>query len=260
VLILSITNRGKKWEIHNSLWILWSFTLLLSCVGFFWIGGRTGRRKWIISGLIYLVVNFGLIFITSWLKANSGILYNVVMAMILIGWFAAIVQSFMSRKEYLIRREAVLDLTVATRDAYRNEIREEYIPQENTQPSVQTRSQQSARSTYLPQQESQGPQPSDAQPADQSEAHDTRPYMSASIDLNTCTEQQLANLPGVGVVLAKKAMEMRTETGGFVSTADFNEKLKLMPHFAAQIENVAFVSPVTLPETNSGNAGRVIDM
>lgn len=257
---MSITNRGKKWEFLNSFWILWSFTLFLSCVGFFWIGGRTGRRKWIISGLIYLLVNFGLMFTTSWLKANSDIMFNVVMTMILIGWFAAIVQSFMSRKEYLIRREAVIDLTAATRDAYRNEIRKEYIPQRNTQPSVQTQYQQSVPSTYLPRQERQGSQPSDAQPAGQSGEYDTKLCVSASIDLNTCTEQQLVNLPGVGVVLAKKAMEMRAETGGFVSTADFNEKLKLMPHFATQIEKVAFVSPVTPPETNSKNAGRVIDI
>lgn len=117
---MSITNRGKKWEIFNLLWILWSFTLLLSCVGFFWIGGRTGRRKWIISGLIYLIVNFGLIFTTSWLKTNSGILYNVVMAMIVIGWFAAIVQSFMSRKEYLIRREITDTASPCSRNVFSN--------------------------------------------------------------------------------------------------------------------------------------------
>jgi len=254
---MNITNRGKKWEFLNSLWILWSFTLLLSCVGFFWIGGRTGRRKWIISGLIYLIVNFGLIFTTSSLKANGNILYNVVMAMILIGWFAAIVQSFMTRKEYLIRREAVLDLKAATRDAYRNEIREEYIPQGNTHSAVQTQYQQTERSTHLPQHEGQGIQPSDVQPV---AAPDTKPCMGAPVDLNTCTEQQLADLPGVGVVLAKKAMNMRTETGGFISTSDFNEKLNLMPHFASQIEKVAYVSPVTPLETNSGNAGRVIDI
>lgn len=259
-MLVSITTRGKKWEIFNSLWIFWSFTLLLSCVGFFWIGGRTGRRKWIISGLIYLVVNFGLIFTLSWLEAHSSILYNVVMAIVLIGWVAAIVQSFMSRKEYLIRREAVLDLTSATREAYRNEIREEYIPQGSVRSSVQTQNKQSAHPTYLPHNESDDPQPSDAKPASHSVEPDTKVFMGALVDLNTCTEQQLANLPGVGVALAKKAMEMRTAMGGFVSTSDFIEKLKLMPHFAAQIEKMAYVSAVTSPETTSENAGRVIDI
>lgn len=55
-------------------------------------------------------------------------------------------------------------------------------------------------------------------------------------------------------------MNMRAETGGFISTSDFNEKLNLMPHFASQIEKVAYVSPVTPLETNSENAGRVIDI
>lgn len=256
---MNITNRGKKWELRNSLWILWSFTLILGCVGFFWIGGRAGKRKWIISGLVYLVVNFGLLYTTQWLKTNNNILYNIAVALICIGWFAAIVQSFMSRKEYLIRREAVLDLTEATRDSYRNEIRNDYMPQgNNQQPSAQPLHQQATSPTYSQQQNTPAPQQSDVpvQPIVQN----SQPLNTLKIDINTCTEQQLANLPGIGVILAKKAVEMRAETGGFISVSDFCTKLNLMPHFSVQIENMTFASPVVPPKANSENTGRVIDI
>jgi len=86
------------------------------------------------------------------------------------------------------------------------------------------------------------------------------PVLSQKIDLNTAIEQELSNLPGVSVALAKKAIELRAQTGGFISVQDFNQRLGLMPHFVTQIESIAFVSPITPPEPPKENKGRVIDI
>lgn len=86
------------------------------------------------------------------------------------------------------------------------------------------------------------------------------PPPTQRIDLNTCSEQEMVNLPGVSVVLAKRAVEMREQTGGFMSVQDFCKQLGLMPHFAVQIENLAFVTPIQHKTPPSENKGRVIDI
>lgn len=237
---MNITDRGKKWEIFNSLWILWSFTLVLACAGFFWIGGRAGKRKWIVSGIIYLIVNFGLIYAVDPLESVNSIYSSIVTVVICFGWFAAIVHSFISRKEYLLRREAVIDLKDATRNAYRYEIRKDYFG--NNEKSVgvflSTANQVAASASQSP------------------------PTVTPTkkIDLNNCSDQELANLPGVGVALAKRAIEMRVQTGGFTSVEDFNQQLRLMPHFAEQIDNLAFVDSIQPKIPPSESSGRVIDI
>ena len=232
---MNITNKGKKWEFAHSIWILWSFTLGLACVGFFWIGGCTGKRKWIIAGLIYLITNFVLILIAEQIKETNNILYNIFAVISFIGFFAAIIHSFMSRKEFLLRLEAVLDLQNATKDVYRNEVRKDYFG--DNEKSVQ----QSQIFT---------------------KTQDTPPPQTPAqkINLNDCSEQELTSLPGVGVALAKKAVEIRTQIGNFPSVQDFCERLELMPHFAGQIENFAFVMLVKSQAAAADNKGRVVDI
>jgi len=254
---MSITNKGKKWELLNSLWILWSFTLVLACVGFFWIGGRAGKRKWTIFGLLYLVVNLGLVYATLWLKDTNIIYYNIVSVIIYIGWFGAIVHSFMSRKEYLLRLEAVTDLKGATSGAYRNEIRRDYLG--NNERSVGQMPLPTMKQNTLepPAYTQQGIfEPSKPVQQNTSESQTS----AQKIDLNTASEQELAALPGVGIALAKRAIEMRAQIGGFSSVQDFIFRLGLMPHFALQIECLAIVAPIKAQTLPPKNKGRVVDI
>lgn len=209
---MNMTNRDKSWELRNSLWIIWSFTWVLNYVGFFWIGGRAGKRKWIISGAIYLLIFvFALYFVNSEIAPFD----SISIVLFISSWPAGIIHSFLSRKEYLLRREAVEDLQIETRDLYRDEIRKNYFEvnpsKKSTQPNLQ-----------------------------QYSLHE--PVRSQKLDLNTCSEQQLISLPGVGIVLAKKAIELR-ELDPFISTEDFSQRLGLKPHFAAQVDNMTFVLP-----------------
>ncbi|MDR1565436.1 MAG: helix-hairpin-helix domain-containing protein [Oscillospiraceae bacterium] len=244
---MKITNRGKAWEFRNSLWIIWTFIPLLESTAFFWIGGRSGKRKWIWFGIAYLLTGFGTAYISGQFK-NIDALYHILMVITCLSWLCAPIHAFLVRKEYLIRREAVLDLQDSTREAYRGEIRRDYFG--NNIPPAQA---------GILQPQAQIPQPS----APLNYAPQAMPQLK--LDLNTADESRLAALPGVGIALAKKAVEIRTQIGRFVSVGDFCNRLELMPHFAMQIPNFAYVaantqqaiSPQPAPQSNSG---RVIDI
>lgn len=84
------------------------------------------------------------------------------------------------------------------------------------------------------------------------------------VDINTATEQELSNLPGVGIALAKRAVQLRKDVGDFASVKDFCKKLELKPHFAVQIENLAFTqsqqSQSQNPQRPKKNTSRVVDI
>ncbi|MDL2214208.1 helix-hairpin-helix domain-containing protein [Clostridia bacterium OttesenSCG-928-O13] len=77
------------------------------------------------------------------------------------------------------------------------------------------------------------------------------------LDLNHCTEQQLSQLPGVGVVLAKRAVALRAQKNGFVTVEEFITVLDIKPHFAAQIIPTVRVEPMRPP---AGGGGRILDI
>lgn len=81
-----------------------------------------------------------------------------------------------------------------------------------------------------------------------------------NIDLNRASEQEIANLPGVGVALAKKAIELRMQINGFTSVHNFSMRLGLMPHFTSQIENMAFAVPIKPQATPEENKGQLVDI
>lgn len=60
------------------------------------------------------------------------------------------------------------------------------------------------------------------------------------IDINTCTEKELASLPGVSIVAAKKAIAYRDKNNGFSSEQEFYKVAGIQLHFAKQIKDRIF--------------------
>ena len=58
---------------------------------------------------------------------------------------------------------------------------------------------------------------------------------TARLNVNTCTQEQLLQLPGMGIVQAKKAMAHREASGGFRDVDEFIDVTQLKPHFAVQV-------------------------
>lgn len=103
---MSITAKGRKWEILHSLWIGWTFTLFFYSVAFIYIGFRTDERKWILWGLGYFVpfVTFiASLFIWgpySWQSDATGF------PTLLLG-LVSIIHALKVRREYLLRLESL---------------------------------------------------------------------------------------------------------------------------------------------------------
>ena len=80
------------------------------------------------------------------------------------------------------------------------------------------------------------------------------------VDINSAPVEALANLPGVGAVLARKALDIRENTGGFVSFENFVEAVGLKPHIVERIRALVVVGPVSearVPE--AAPKGRIVD-
>ena len=86
------------------------------------------------------------------------------------------------------------------------------------------------------------------------------PATAETIDLNTCSEETLRTLPGVGIAQAKQAMEYREAHGGFASVDEFVDVTGLKPHFAVQVFELAKASPVPAKAQEAKPARRRIDL
>jgi len=315
---MSITNRGRKWEIVNSLWVIILFTLLLCFIAFFYIGIRAKQRKWLLFGCMYMALCF-VVPMFGTLEGIRDTSFREISAIFcLISWIACIFHGFISRREYLTRRDLILANQDAETMAYRQEIQESVLetlgipsqgymrvsqlPAEQTVTTRQSRVidvegvlSQASLLTTPPTQTSllKAPPPQAgtqvipppqvgtqvtpppqtwAPPVPPSRAHTQvtlQPQVAATppqqagpqkIDLNHCTEQQLVSLPGVGVASAKRAVELRSQIGGFTSVEDFCKQLKLQPYFADQIQQLAITTPMTSPRQSGKSRGRVIDI
>lgn len=97
---MSVTLKGRGWEIRHSLWIGWTFTFsFLSWVSFLYIGLRVTQIKWIICGFIYLIP-LALVVILAGAGAPPSLGIPALLLMFISG-IGSIVHAFLVRKDYL---------------------------------------------------------------------------------------------------------------------------------------------------------------
>lgn len=103
---MSITSKGKRWELLHSLWIGWTFTLgFFNWIAFLYIGVRVNNRRWLYWGALYSIP-FILMLLHPDLEGWSG---NMIMTLLLCLGVASIVHAFLIRKDYLSRLAMVQD-------------------------------------------------------------------------------------------------------------------------------------------------------
>ena len=110
---MSVTRRGLLWEILNSWWIILSFCGL-SFISFFYIGNKSRTTKWKVTGIFYFLVYVGALTCIAILP--FGTLSNIAVVVWLASLLIGLIQSFMVRKEYLIRRDYILTNVIEEKD------------------------------------------------------------------------------------------------------------------------------------------------
>ena len=225
-------------NIIHSWWIILTFTLFFNWIAFFYVGITAKHRKWIYYGIIYSIP-----FILLCLSENmpDGPLIDLIMSSLFILWIISIVHAFKIRKEYLMRREYVQNSGKNGEEELRRKIEREYgINQRKTPDYPKTSEPVINHSSTNENIKNNSPE--------------VKPKL---VDINNCSEQALSQLPGIGTILAKKAIEIR-QTRDFESADDFGQALDLKPHIIENVRPLILTNPsnrIFEPETS----GRRVD-
>lgn len=236
-----VTDRGLAWELLNSVWILFSF-VFCAFAGFFYIGYTAKQRKWVFWGCFYLAAwslpnieeEFPALSLPSWFRGVT--LFFLI-------WLMGIVHTLLVRKEYLMRRDLVLKtgLNKSKERALRTKLQKEYTAQSITSSTAK-------RGKKHPQ-----------VPA----ADAVASVRESRFDINSCSEDELASLPGISAAMAKKACMYRQSQGDFASVDQFLEYLELKPHFVIQLRPrlvCRTTGAVDKTDKKAEPSGRVLDL
>ena len=247
---MATTSKGPRWEILHSLWIAWTFTLgFFNWVAFFYIGVRAKQLKWILWGLFYAIpFILAMAFATS--PAFDGWVGDIIVALIIILGIIGIIHAFRIRKEYLLRLEALQQRTTSNESALRSRIDAESAERKQELDTDRGTPQPPAAQSPTREEPLQNPT-GPSTPISQA------PSQAPGVDLNHSSEQEIASLPGVGAIIAKRAVGLRASRGEFNSVEDFGETLNLKPHIVERIRPLVSVTSPQPPP--GGSSGRIVD-
>ncbi|MFD1955143.1 ComEA family DNA-binding protein [Paenibacillus thailandensis] len=234
------TDRGKTWELINSWWVLLTLVPFgfVSFISFFYIGTVVKNQRWRIWGIVYLAA-----VIAVFATAGAGIGAAIAVAL----WVLSAVHAFKIRPAYLIQldvykaNESILDkekiakLRQEAERKFKSALNEPIQPPKLTKPLEQ-------RSTV----------PTVDPPVPDSL------FAGKRIDVNMTSETELAAIPQIGIILAKKIVLKRQETGGFRSFDEFVTVMGLREQAAVKLrEQLAFSQQA--PQRQTTSSGRKID-
>lgn len=251
----NLTNKGKSWEILNSLWIVTSF-LGIAWVGFFYIGSKAKQKKWTLFGIIYIV----LLIVLPFISVESFIgetVSDILIGFYMLFYILSIIHSFKVRKEYLLRREALIDTQIDRKDDedLKNRIRNQYITE-----AIEVAPQKTSvfSQNEIPIKNTENVPTSKTEIKNSPTNYSNESEKIKTVDINTCIESDLSSLPGITVVTAKKAINHRNENGNFSNVDEFFQLLEIKPHFVVQLRKVLTCSS-TEQENRNQRMGRVLD-
>lgn len=193
------TRKADFWyDIQHSLWLAWVFTLgLFNWGAFIHAGLRTGRKRWLLYGVLYALPVVAIFLLPSRPDgAPASTLDNVVYTTYFLSSMVSFIHAFMIRKEYILRLKAH---DRASEGRLKDRIESEY-----------------------------GVDLDDEEPV----AYVVK-AVSGQVDLNRASEDELAALPGVGRMGAELAVDLRRRSGHFRSVEAFGDAIGLKD---AQVE------------------------
>lgn len=83
---------------------------------------------------------------------------------------------------------------------------------------------------------------------------------SKTIDVNNSSASQIALLPGINIIMAKKIVEYRDANGFFKTVDDFLKVANVKEHFISKIKSAIVIGEPPAPKNDDDNdEGRIID-
>ena len=83
--------------------------------------------------------------------------------------------------------------------------------------------------------------------------------MQTPLDINAASAEEIAKLPGINIILAKKIVNYRNLHNGFKSKNEFYYQMKIKLHFQIQLDNLITVNEFEWKENNNDDNERLID-
>lgn len=251
----------NQWEIVQSWWVLLPF-FGLGWLAFFYIGLRVGYKKWQFFGLIYLLP------FLLWLVTSGSVLGQLAGFLVGLSIITSIAHVFFVRRPFLTRLEMLQQ-----QNLQRNEIMYQLTQWSTLARGMISTAQSSTvreRVRDFIKDDPNGPantlgesaglvsaQRSSPQPGS---ASFTARNTSLIIEVNNATEQEIATLPGMTDILAKRVVALRQERGDFSSLDEFSAVLGLKPHIVERLRPlVAFSSHGAVQESETEQRTRKID-
>lgn len=265
---MSTTRRGLIWEVLNSWWIILSF-FGFPFLSFFYIGSKTKTKKWKITGLIYLIVY--VISLVAMVIVPLGKISTIIVFIWLLILLAGFVHSLLSRKEYLMRRDYILSNGIEDKELQdmKKQIRKEYKGKDfigssgNDTHFDSTYHSNMGYRDYETVSNKPEKNPFEGENYDESivknneDILDKSKYVSYSkknkqtnnntsnnnlININSCSVEELLQLPGVDEQIAQKAVSLREMMGGFNSVQEFIDMTHIDVQYVSQIREKSTIS------------------
>lgn len=247
-----ITSKSTKWESINSWWIYLSY-MCLAGVGFLYIGTRGKKNMWRTLGGIYLLLF--VIIMGLYRGYEEHIEEHTVFFMLYVAFYlSGIILSYSFKKEYLIRLEMLQERNISQieYDDFREQIAKEFAEKEISIESPNSRQIEEIEDVVQ----------EDPTIESSSKFEESGKEGNAPIDINSCSIETLSELPGISMILARKAINYRKEHNEFASVEEFYKVIDLKPHFIAQISDKLICNPSTIqtPTTGDTQTGRSLDL
>ncbi len=253
----------RSWELLHSLWIILTFTYFTNWLAFIYVGLRTRNRRWSLYGVIYLFPFIISQFVVG-LYDNSAVTVgkdvvisnpatDVMGYIFMIAWLISIVHAFYIRKEYLLRLESLEQVHNAEELYFQRRIKEVEDAKER---ELRHKINKDYNMDYY---ESRWPKSSDNSSTDKTSNINKTTFKESDsllVDINHDPAEVIAELPGVGIILAKKAVKLRQDSQ-FESLEEFGEALGLKPHILEQIKPSVIISD---REAKIQRSGRMVDI
>lgn len=205
---MEIERKSKAWRFFQSWWILLTFVPIMPWVAFLYISIRTKKKSWAVWSIIYAIPNF--VYVSTEALEGSAE-YEFLLSAATITIVVAFIHALIIRRDYLTRLEFKLvyeaerERRLAAEYGVIIESKEANLKQQSSQPVIHTQRYQTPHR----------------------EKKTTTSSPNSLLNINTASEDEIADLPGVGIILAKKAVNHRDRNGNFEKLNDFFVLLEL---------------------------------